>query len=82
LALDSITTTGHFATDNAASLSVRGREVVSWQKNGVAQRLAAGGMIVGAVDRHGLPVLVEASAPAGCAPIQVTVGYGDTLTVL
>ncbi len=75
-----LTTTGSFETDNAATLAAAGRRVTRWIKSGIEQPLFPAGTIVAyRPDRHGLPVLVELTTPAGHCPLQVTVGYGDTI---
>lgn len=75
-----VTLARDFAGNSAATESVKGREVVRWVKNGVDQRLFPGAHVSHA-DRHGLPVIREGVTPQGCAPQQVTAGYGDVVFV-
>jgi len=75
-----LTTTGSFEQDNSASLEAAGRRVVRWVKRGVEQPLFPSGTLVAhRPDRHGLPILVEQTTETGMFPLQVTVGYGDTI---
>jgi hypothetical protein len=78
--MQTITITGNYSTDVANGFAIIGRKVVEWTKDGVAQRLPEGATVV-TLDRHGLPVMREGSTPAGCYPMEVTAGYGDSVTV-